>query len=80
MERAHTIDRAKGSARPATPGFQLRAEIVNLASAARDHRGALIKYGSEGLDVAFQDETRSMWEYIERKMKPDAAAFNAANK
>ena len=77
---AKRVGQSKGTATPAQPGFDLRAEIVNMASAIRDKRGALIKYGSQGLDVAFRDETASMWEYIERKMKPDAAAFNAANK
>jgi hypothetical protein len=74
------VGRAKGTAKPATMGFQLRAEIVNLASPIRDKKGALIKYGGEGLDIAFQDETASMWEYIEDHMKPDADKFNAAQK
>lgn len=73
---AKQVGRAKGTATPAKPGFDLRAEIVNLASPIRDKKGALLKYGSEGLTTAFQDETASMWDYIERKMKPDAEAFN----
>lgn len=77
---AREIGRPKGTARPATIGFQLRAEIVNLASPIRDKKGALLSYGSRGLDQAFADETASMWEYIERKMKPDADKFNAQNR
>ena len=75
---AKQVGRAKGTSTPARAGFDLRAEIVNLASPIRDKKGSLINYGSRGLDIAFKDETASMWEYIERKMKPNAAAANRA--
>jgi len=69
--------RAKGTAQPARGlSATIRAQIVNLASPIRDRKGALLKYGSKGLDVAFRDEAASMWEYIGRKMRPNTARFN----
>lgn len=59
----------KGGARPATQGWNPKAIFWNSASAKGDHKGALIKYGGEGLAKAFAEETKSMLAYIERKMK-----------
>jgi len=73
---ARIFGRPKGTATPAPSGYKIQAELVNLASAHGDKKGALVRYGSEGLDKAFQDEAASMIEYIERKMKPDADEFN----
>lgn len=77
---AKQLGRPKGDAKPAKPGWRLIAQMVNNASAQRDTKGALLKYGGRGLDRAFKDETASMREYIERKMKPDAAKFNAGQR
>jgi hypothetical protein len=76
-KEAKQIGRPKGDATPAQPGFNPVAQIVNLASARRDTKGALVKYISPALAQAFQDETASMWAYMEEKMKPDAEAANA---
>lgn len=67
----------KGYAKPAGAGFNPVAEIVNKATTYRDQKGALIKYGGPALQQAFDDEALDMQVYIERKMKEDAAVFNA---
>jgi hypothetical protein len=77
---ARQVGRAKGTAKPARSNTHPVAEIVNLASARRDEKGALIRYGSGALDQAFMEETASMWAYIEEKMRPGTAAFNAKQK
>lgn len=77
---AKQFGRAKGDAQPARPGSVVKAVIANLATTRRDQKQALIKYGTRGLQRAFDDEAKSMNEYVERKMKPDADKFNRENK
>lgn len=74
---ARQVGRSKGDATPAVNGNNPTAEIVNLASARRDTKAALIQYGEPGLQQALADEEASMREYIERKMQPDAERFNS---
>ena len=58
---------------PAT-GFDLKpkAFISNRANAKHDHKEALMRYGQPALQQAFNDEVRSMKDYIEKKMRQDA--------
>jgi hypothetical protein len=72
------VGRPKGEGKPATQNVNPRAEIVNLASARRDSRQALIKYGEPALRQALMEEDSSMNEYIERKMAPATQEFNQA--
>jgi hypothetical protein len=74
---ARQVGRPKGDATPAQPGDNPSAEIVNLASARRDYKGALIRFGEPALQQAITDEEFSMRDYIDSKMKPDADAFNS---
>lgn len=62
----------KGSATPARPGFKIYSQIVNAADAKHDKKGALLTYGLPALQKAFNFETLSMKEYIERKMRGSA--------
>lgn len=69
------IGQAKGRARPAREGSWFpRAIIENLASARHETKAALIRYGGPALQRAFDFETRSMKEYIERKLRDGAKA------
>jgi hypothetical protein len=65
---AKQVGRAKGDCRPAAAGFDVTAEIVNLASARRDLNGALLRVGGEGLRIAVADETADTADYIHRKL------------
>jgi hypothetical protein len=64
----------KGRAQPATAGWFPKAVIDNLASARHETREALVRYGGPALQRAFDFETRSMLDYIERKLKAGAKA------
>lgn len=79
---AKTVGRAKGDAFPARDlHSKSAATIINEAWAKRDSgASAFFKYGSQGLQKAFSDETASMKTYIEGKMNPAADKFNAAQK
>jgi hypothetical protein len=77
---AKQVGRPKGEATPAADGENPTATIVNLASARRDEKGALIQFGQGPLMQALQDEDASMHEYIERKIAEDAERFNAQQK
>lgn len=77
---AKQVGRPKGDATPAEPGYSPQGVVVNLASARKDVKNALNKYLGPPLDMAFQDETASMWQYVEEHMKPDADAFNNVNR
>ncbi len=67
----------KGSATPAFEGHTAIAKLVNSAIAKHDKKDSLSKYGGRGLQLAFEDETSSMIEYLEQKMRPDAEAANS---
>ena len=75
-ESAKQIGQAKGEAIPAKESFSPEGQLANFASAKRDIRAALSKYGGEGLQIAFDDEAASMLDYMEKKLRPDADAFN----
>lgn len=78
---ARQYGQAKGRGIPAKWGFSPRAVIENYARTIKDPRfDALEKHGAPALQRAFDDEAASMWEYIKRKMDPDAAKFNAQQK
>lgn len=73
--------RPKGRGEKAKPGFIVRASIENFARTIKDPRyEALTRHGAPALQRAFDDEAQSMREYIERKMKGDADAFNQGQK
>lgn len=65
---AHQIGIAKGSAVPARPGWNVRATIENAASARRDKKEALIKYGQPALQRAFDFEAHSTSEEVGRRL------------
>jgi hypothetical protein len=77
---AKVVGRDKGDAKAAGAGYKPVAEIMNLATTRRDTRGALVRYGARGLQRAFDDETRSMKDYMEMKMRADAEKFNRRQK
>lgn len=79
-KEARQIGRPKGTMRRIGSDTNPVTEIINLATAKRDMKGALIRYASDGLQQALDDERNSMNEYIERKMRPDAEKFNQAQK
>lgn len=73
---AKQVGAPKGSASTATEFHQV-CQIINTAQAKRDKSNALDTIGKKALVQAFQDETRSMNEYIEKKLKKATAAANA---
>ncbi len=78
---AKSYGRPKGRGEAAREGFRVRALIENFARTQSDPSfEALRKYGAPALQRAFDDEAASMWEYVKRKMEPDARAFNAAQR
>jgi hypothetical protein len=70
----------KGRAIPARPGFEVRAVLENATGVGGTrearHGAALKKFGGPALERAFDFETKSMRDYIEAHMAPDAARFN----
>lgn len=63
----------KGYAVPANRNtWNPSGRIVNTASAERDHKAALIKYGGPALQAAFDYEVASMKVYIELKLAKSA--------
>ena len=69
---ARQIGGPKGYAIPAHVGWKVSTIIANTAVAKGDTGEALIRYGGPALQRAFDAETRSMKQYIERKMKSTA--------
>ena len=63
---------AKGYAIPAKEGWKAKTTIANSADAKHDDKTALYKYGEPALQRAFDAETASMKDYIERKLKETA--------
>lgn len=61
---------------PATPGWTPFAVIANAAFSYDDNGKALEVYGTRGLQLAVNDEVKSMREYIERKMQETANKVN----
>lgn len=74
------IGQMKGYAVPAVESFSPFGEIANNVSTKRDTKNSLRKYGEPGLQRAFDDEARSMDEYVERKMKASTDKFNQEQK
>lgn len=70
--KARAIGKAKGSAKPAANGWHVEAEIVNKVTAAWDDKDGAAKIAEPALQRAFDFETRSMLDYMERKMKDGA--------
>lgn len=64
--------RDKGYAVPAREDWRATTTIANTATTKRDHKGALIKYGSAPLQRAIDAEEASMRDYIERKQRESA--------
>ena len=64
----------KGGVSIARASQNLSAKVIfwNSAGGEKKHKGALMKYGGEGLDRAFHQETASMKAYIQRKMADGA--------
>lgn len=65
----------KGRYVPAVAG-RLSAMIESSSQAKSDTKGALGTIGKRGLEFAFEDEARSMGEYIERKLAQRAVEAN----
>lgn len=68
--KASQIGRAKGSAKVDGAGFKIKVAIENAASAKRDKKEALGKFGMPALQRAFDYETASTWtKAIEREFR-----------
>jgi len=68
------VGASKGFATPAQDSWRAKTTIGNTASAKHDSQAALIKYGEPALQRAFDAETASMKDYMERKLKETAKA------
>ena len=68
----------KGSATPASEGAKARTVIVNSVGESGHHSEAVEKYAVPGLQKSFDNEKKSMLEYIEDKLR--AAAHEAGIK
>jgi hypothetical protein len=78
---AKVYGRAKGSAFPAVSlHSKSAATLINEAWAKHDKNNAFYRYGSQGLQRAFNDETAHMERRIKEKMLAIANGFNAAQK
>lgn len=64
--------RAKGSGTIARESWTPRATIENGARTRRETHDALMKYGGDGLQEAFDEEVASMKQYIEDKLQATA--------
>jgi hypothetical protein len=69
---AKWFGKPKGRAVPARPGFNPLASIESFI----DKSERTNRFLTEGLQKAIDDETRSMEQYIERKLQQDTAHFN----
>lgn len=73
QERGPTeIGVPKGYAVPASQGWKAKTTIANSAEARHDDKTALYKYGEPALQRAFDAETASMLDYMERKFRETA--------
>jgi len=79
--RVAQIGKAKGSAKVEGSGFHAKAIIENAASAKRDKKDALDKFGMPALQRAFDFETLSTWKKaIEREFREAAQAIGIKTK
>lgn len=62
---------AKGGGRIATPARPV-AVIWNSASAKRDHKQALFKYGKPALQRAYDEEIADLYQFLAKKMTAEA--------
>ncbi len=69
---AKKIGQAKGDAIPATQGWRVSAKILNTVTAAWDKREGAGKIAEPALQRAFDAETQSMKDYMERKLNQSA--------
>lgn len=69
-----TVGSVKGGASPANFNWYAKATFYNGASAKHDTKGALSKFGGDGLQQAFAEETADTLQEIERRLKQHAAA------
>ncbi len=66
----------KGGATPAKEGKVMVATIINNALAKHDKHNSLARHGGQGLQLAFDHETKSILTYLANKMKPDTDKAN----
>ena len=71
---AKRIGQAKGSAIPARQGWRVVSKIINTVTSAWDKREGADKIAEPALQRAFNAETQSTKEYIERKQRESARA------
>ncbi len=69
---AKKMGKAKGTAIPATQGWRVASKIINTVTAAWDNEEGAAKYAEPALQRAFNAETQSMKDYIERKQHETA--------
>lgn len=74
------IGAEKGFGIPAAESWQTKATIGSTASTKRDKKQALFKYGEPALQRAFDAETQSMLDYMERKLRETAAKAGVKTK
>lgn len=71
------VGKPKGGALGATEGDAPQVVIWSSLETYRDTRGAIRRYGSAGLQRAFDDEAASMMRDLENHIKPEVEKFNA---
>lgn len=74
FEMPKQYGKAKGGVSPATAaqGSFAKCVIWNKAGGEEKHKGALIRYGTAGLEAAVNEEAVSMRKYIENKLRKNA--------
>lgn len=66
----------KGAAQPAKPGWLPTCRIENRAQARSDRKGGLLRYGTPGLQKAFDEETADTVQFLDREIKPEIDQAN----
>jgi len=74
FEMPRQYGKAKGGVSPATAsqGDFAKCVIWNSAGGESKHREAILKYGAPGLEAAVMEETASMKEYLQGKLRNNA--------
>lgn len=70
----------KGTARPASPGWNPLATIVDTAQSRSEHNNGLIRHGLPALEQALTQEFAKMQKYVDEHMKEGNDRFNQQNK
>jgi hypothetical protein len=76
FDDAKQYGQPKGGTSPATAsqGDYAKVSIWNSAGGESKHKQALLRYGAPGLEAAVNEETASMKQYLEKKLRQNAQA------